>query len=140
MRRDTSKKGQKTKMIKWVFLYRKNLISDFESPFVLMKRQVVRKNKCPLPLAVNRVEQIPCSFKTRKQGPPCWLALGGSYLPQTSEVSLRKGYRDENRRHMEEEEEVELKYSSWFCCIVVLWCHQIPEHKMAGLCISKRGW
>lgn len=87
-------------VVEWVFLCRKHLIkiiSDFESPLVLMKRRAIRKKKGP-PLTVNRVEHVPCSSKTRKHGPPCWLAMGGSDLPQISEISARKGYRWEKLR------------------------------------------
>lgn len=130
--RYTSKRLSKAEIVEWVFLYRKHLIkiiSDFGSPSVLMKRRAVRKKRGP-PLAVNRVEQIPWSSKTRKHGPPCWLAMGGSSLPQTAEISPRKQERYDNHRHREKEEEMALNHSLWFSFTVMSWYSLIPEHRL----------
>lgn len=64
------------------------IISDFESPSVLMKRRAVRKKKGPL-LTVNRVAKHPTALK---QGNKSLLRTSNErkLSPRTSEISPRR--------------------------------------------------
>lgn len=77
---------------------------------------------------------------------PYWLAMGGSYLLQASEMSPRKEYGMRTIGTFEKVEEMELNHSLWFSSTAVSWRSQVLNNVFDwylwnhGCNISKGVW